>query len=98
MMASNSEIQGNLTNYKYVRLGQVISYTKMESIALGYLNIEEGKIEQIRKARREDTEGFVRELIKVWVNRNPHNQVRVGVSCSIFILVVLHFTPKFYNA
>ena len=63
-MASNLEIQGNLTNYQYVHLGQVISCTKMESIALGYLNIEEGKIEQIRKARREDTEGLVREVIK----------------------------------
>ena len=77
-MASNLEDQNNLTNYQCVRLSQVIPCSKMESIALGYLNIEEGKIEQIKKARREDTEGFVRDVIKVWANRNPHNQVQVS--------------------
>ena len=42
-MASNVEISGNLTNYHYVRLGQSISCSSMESIALGYLNIDEEK-------------------------------------------------------
>ena len=83
-MASNSEIQGNLTNYQYVRLGQVISCSKMESIALGYFEHRGREIERIRKARREDTEGFVRDVIKVWANRNPHNQVRVGVHVHLY--------------
>ena len=59
-MASNVEISGNLTNYQYVRLGQSISCSSMESVALGYLNIDEEKIRNLKAARRDDTEGFVR--------------------------------------
>ena len=87
-MASNSENHGNLSSYQYVRLGQVISCSKMESIALGYLNIEEGKIEQIRTSRREDMEGFVRDIIKEWACRNPNNQVQVRVLCSILKIMI----------
>ena len=49
----------------------------MESIALGYLDIEEGKIKNLKAARGEDKEGFVRDLIKEWACRNSENQVQI---------------------
>ena len=78
-MATNEEIYGNLTGYQYVRLGQVISCANMESIALGYLNINRDKIKQLRESRREDAEGFVRDVIEEWGRRNPCDQVHVRI-------------------
>ena len=60
-----------------MRLGQVISGSSIESIALGYLNIGEEKIKNLRAARRDDTEGFVRDVIKEWACRNPDDQIQV---------------------
>ena len=79
-MATNAEIFGNLTGRQYARLGQVISYWNMESIALGYLNIDEEKIKNLKAARRDDTEGFVRDVIKEWACQNPDNQVQVRIT------------------
>ena len=45
-MTTNSQKHGNLTNNQYVRLGRAISGSKMEPIALGYLNVEDEKIKQ----------------------------------------------------
>ena len=63
-MATNDDGQGNLTGYQYVRLGQVISCSSIESIALGYLNINREKIKQLKEARRQDAEGFVIDVIE----------------------------------
>ena len=78
-MASNVDISETLTNYQVVRLSQVISCTQMEAIALGYLNIDDEKIKNLKAARRDDTEGFVRDVIKEWAYRNPDDQVQVRV-------------------
>ena len=78
-MASNVDISETLTNYQVVRLSQVISCNQMEAIALGYLNIDEEKIKNLKAARRDDTEGFVRDVIKEWACRNPDDQVQVRV-------------------
>ena len=76
-MASNSEKETQLTNYQKVRLGQVITGTDMESIALGYLDIDEEEIKQTREERGRDQQGFVRDLITKWANRHKENQVQV---------------------
>ena len=78
-MASNYENQGNLTNYQYVCLGQVIDCTSMESIALGYKNIDDVNIKNLKAARRDDPQGFVRDVIKDWACRHQHDQVQVRV-------------------
>ena len=78
-MATNEGIYGNLTGYQYVRLGQVISCASMESIALGYLNINRDKIKQLKESRREDAEGFVRDVIEEWARRNPCDQIQVRI-------------------
>ena len=92
-MASNDnlEISGNLTDYQCVRLGQSISCSSMESIALGYLNINEEKIKNLKAARRDDTEGFVRDVIKEWACRNPGDQIQVRIR-SILIISMLKWS------
>ena len=78
-MASTSDNPGILTNYQYVRLGQSISCTNMESIALGYMGIDEEKINNLKAGRRDNKEGFVRDLIKEWACRHPDDQVQARI-------------------
>ena len=79
-MASNSQSQGNVTNNQYVRLGRAISGSKMESNALGYMNVDDEKIKQLKEARRDDTELFVRDVIQELACQpeNEKNQLRVS--------------------
>ena len=78
-MAANDDDRGNLTGFQYVRLSQVISCSSMESIALGYLNIRMERIKQLKESRREDPQGFVRDVIEEWACRHPDNQVQVSI-------------------
>ena len=68
-----------LTNRQIQRLGAAISRHDMESIAMGYLNISH---EKIKSCRGEETEAFNRDMIVLWANRNPKNQVTVTFSMS----------------
>ena len=79
-MASNEDIRENLTGYHIVRLGQVILPSSMESIAIGYMNIEIDKLKHLKAASTNNPEIFVRDLIQEWANRNPHNQIQVRKS------------------
>ena len=70
--------KGRLTNLQYVRLGRAISSPDMESIALGYLNIDKAVIKSLKNAHRENTEAFNRDIIELWANRNSGpDQVKV---------------------
>ena len=79
-MATNDKNGDNLTGPQYMRLGQVISCSSIESIALGYLNIKIDRIKQLKESRKEDPEGFVRDVITEWACRNPDNQVQVRIA------------------
>ena len=75
-MATGGE--GQLTNNQIVRLAAAISSRDMESIALGYLGIEEETIKNFKDARRENLEAFNRDIIQHWVCKNPEpNQAEV---------------------
>ena len=75
---SPEESSGRLTNRHYVRLGRAISSPDMESIALGYLNINEEIIKSLRYEHRGNSEAFNRDILKKWAYRNPGaNQVEV---------------------
>ena len=81
--SSNFEIvdltEGRLTNRQYVQLGRAISSPDMESIALGYFNIDKAKIKSLKMEHRENTEAFNRDIIEIWANKNSDpNQVKVG--------------------
>ena len=62
----------------------------MESIALGYLNIDEEKIKNMKAARRDYTEGFVRDMIREWARRNPYNQVQVRIRSNLIMFFMVH--------
>ena len=79
-MATGGE--GQLTKNQIVRLGRAISSRDMESIALGYLDIEEETIKNFRDARRDNLEAFNRDIIRHWICKNPEpNQVQVCKNC-----------------
>ena len=69
---------GQLTNNQIVRLAAAISSRDMESIALGYLGIEEETIKNFKDARRDNLEAFNRDIIQHWVYKNPEED-QVGV-------------------
>ena len=53
-----TEVGEHLTNTDVVRLARVISSRDMESIALGYLGIEEETIKNFKAEKRDDTEAM----------------------------------------
>ena len=75
-----------LRNWHYVQLGQAISSVAMESIALGYLDIDEEIIENIKENRKGNAEAVTRDLIKRWANKHPRNQMEVSLA------MVVNFT------
>ena len=79
-MATNEENSRNLTGPHFVHLGRVISCASIESIALEHLNINIERTKQLRESRREDPQGFVRDVIQDWACRHPVNQVQVRIT------------------
>ena len=76
--------KGQLTNNQIVRLARAISSRDMESISLGYLDIEEETIKNFKDARRDDLEAFNRDIIRHWICNNPEpNQMQV---CEIVLV------------
>ena len=75
-MATGGDNQ--LTNNQIVRLARIISSRDMESIALGYLEIDDPKIKNIKHENRDNMEAFNREIIRHWMHKNPEpNQLQV---------------------
>ena len=66
-----------LSNKQIQRLGAAISQPNMESIALGFFDIDYEIIMSARAFRGGDTQAFNRDMIVRWANRNPANQVEV---------------------
>ena len=51
----------------------------MESIALGYLNIDQETIDSLKVQHRDNTEAFNREIIRIWAYKNSEtDQTKVG--------------------
>ena len=72
-MAEGGDVQ--LTNQQIQRLGAAISRDDMESIAAGYLNIDDSIVKNMN--RGQSSEAFNREVIYHWRNKTPRNQVMV---------------------
>ena len=78
--------EGQLTNKQIVRLAASISSTNMVAIARGYMDIGDVTIKNKKSENKDDTEGFNREIITIWRNKNPDNQIKVSefiVTCKI---------------
>ena len=72
---------GQLTNNQIVRLARAVSSRDMESIALGYLGIEEEATKNFKDARRDNMEAFNRDIIQHWGHKNPEpNRMQVSPS------------------
>ena len=67
------------TNRQIQQLGATISQPNMESIAMGFLNIDDDTISSFRVKRGDNTEAFNRDIIIYWANKNPRNQVKVNI-------------------
>ena len=66
-----------LTNRQIVRLGFAISRRDMESIALGYMNIDDEEIKALHREHRENPAAFNRDILR-WAYNNPGpDQVQV---------------------
>ena len=57
-------------------LARVISSRDMDSLALGYLGIEEETIKNFKYEKRDDTEAFNRSIIRRWAYKNSGPQQR----------------------
>ena len=72
-----TEDKGRLTPRQIVQLASVISADNMESIAEGYLGINDETIKNIRRDAS-NSEAFNRYIVKHWMCKNPDNQVQVS--------------------
>ena len=78
-MANNEKSKGWLTNNQIVRLAAAVSSRDMESIALGYLNIEDETIKNVKYENKDNAEVFNRGIIRRWTYQNPgHKQTQVS--------------------
>ena len=67
---------GPLTRRQVVRLAAAISADNMESIAEGYMDINDVTIKNIRRDAS-NSEAFNRDVIRHWANKHPENQAQV---------------------
>ena len=74
-----------LTNRQIVRLAAAISTSDMETVALGYLDLDEAVLKSLKTEKRDDPEGFNREVLRRWSNMN-HGQVKVGFFQNVMLL------------
>ena len=81
--------EGRLTNRQIVRLAHDITYRNMKSIAEGYMDIIHEAIQSLADAKRDDTEAFSREIIRMWMYRNPgRNQVQVRITILTYCCII----------
>ena len=66
-----------LSNRQIVRLAAAISTSDMETVALGYFDLDEAVLKSLKTEKREDPKGFNREVLRRWSNMN-HGQVKVN--------------------
>ena len=81
-MASKQDKQ-QLSPRQIVRLAAAISANNMAAIAEGYMDIDEATIKNKKYENKDDAEAFNREIIKIWLCKNPDNQVKVSFNKSV---------------
>ena len=77
-MASQKEDKKLLTQRQIVHLPAAISANNMVAVAEGYMDIDDATIKNKKSENKDDAEVFNREIIKVWRNKNPDDQVKVS--------------------
>ena len=75
--SSVEHMDSQLTQNQIVRLATAISADNMAAIAEGYMDISP---EIVKNTRRDanNSETFIRDIIRHWAYRNPENQLQVS--------------------
>ena len=68
-----------LTRKQIVSLAAAISADNMAAIAEGYMDISNETVKNLQYENRGQAEAFNREVIRLWKNQNPHDQVQVNI-------------------
>ena len=79
VMASRMEKGQELTRKQIVRLASAISANNMAAIAEGYMDIDDVTIKNLQYENKDNAEAFNREVIKLWKNQNPDDQIQVNI-------------------
>ena len=66
-----------------IRIAAAIKVNNMAAIAEGYLDIDDETIKNKKYENKDDTHAFNREMLKVWLCKNPHNQVKVSLKIQL---------------
>ena len=70
---------GRISESQIARLARVISTDNMDSIAVGYMDLDDAIVKNLRVKSRSNPHEFIRDLIRTWAYRNPGpNQVKVS--------------------
>ena len=71
--------ESSLTTRHIVRLAHVMSIVDMETIALGYLDLEEEEVTSLRVEKKDQHEAFNRAVLRKWANKNStQKQIKVS--------------------
>ena len=71
----------NLSDDQIEKLSQSIVVTKMETIAISYLNIQSTAVANLRIAHQGNPTAFNRALLTIWKCMNPGmDQVQVSIN------------------
>ena len=90
-MATSGEPAGHVTRKQIVRLAAAISADNMESIAEGYMDMDNETVKNIRRDAS-NSEAFNRDVIRYWTNKNSgpsQNRVRNFLQCVYFFSLCL---------
>ena len=79
VMASRMEKGQKLTRKQIVCLASAISANNMAAIAEGYMDIDDVTIKNLQYENKDNAEAFNREVIKLWKNQNPDDQIQVNI-------------------
>ena len=88
-MATPGEPPVHVTRKQIVRLAAAITANNMESIAEGYMDIDNETVKNLRRDAS-NSEGFNRDVLRYWTNKNSGpSQVRVrNVLNCVYLLTV----------
>ena len=76
-----------LTGSQRIALAAKVSAQSWTKIAIAYLDLNDGVLSNLRARHRENVEAQNEEIIFMWANKNPQNQVKVWLSLQILIII-----------
>ena len=69
------KLQLGISDSEIARLAPVFSPSMLETVALQYFGVLEAQVNTLKTERREDTEGFKRDLLMNYRNKDHNRKV-----------------------